>query len=365
MSWAARIASSTIDAARGGRHVYLVALVGVKMKRFLALGLTAWLAACQTPGYDYSARTAPNFPEALNYTDVAVGRFEGPAADIAAREFDALIASTELEGRPWFVVLDPAQPQGIYEGNVNVTGYRGEVRYERESECVEYDAPFDCERRAIVESECLKEIVDISVDLRLIDTATRRTVFTSGRGGTTEREDCFKVAEYQGTDQTTGQYGPTEYETYSPYDAPYGMIREAVPAAIAGFRTDIAPFIASFRAEIVTKPLVGEEAGDPRFAAAVQATKRGEFIGACAQWQELAAAYPNAPGIQHNQGACAEARGDLSTAHAQYAKAAELARGIPLLKDKDAKAIFDALGRVSKGRYDDILINQAQDAGGS
>jgi hypothetical protein len=61
-SWDARIASSTIDAARGGRHVYLVALAGVNMKRLIALVLTAWLAACQTPGYDYSARTAPNYP---------------------------------------------------------------------------------------------------------------------------------------------------------------------------------------------------------------------------------------------------------------------------------------------------------------
>ena len=335
------------------------------MKRLLALGLTGLIAACQTPGYDYAARTAPNFPEALEYTDVAAGRFEGPAGDIAAREFEALITSTELEGRPWFIVMDPDQPQGVYEGNVSVTGYRGEVRYERESACVEYDGPLDCERRAIIESECLKEIVDISVDLRLIDTATRRLVFTSGRGGTTEREDCFEVAEYPGTDQPTGSFGPTEYETYSPYDAPYGMIAEAVPAAIAGFRTDIAPYVASFRAEIVTKPLVGEEAGDPRFAAAVTATKRGEFIGACAQWQELAAAYPNAPGIQHNMGACAEARGDMTTAHAQYAKAAELARGIPLLKDKDAKPIFDALGRVSQGRYDDMLIKKAKDPGGS
>ncbi|MGA1341902.1 MAG: tetratricopeptide repeat protein [Hyphomonas sp.] len=335
------------------------------MKRVLALSMTGLLAACQTPGYDYLARTAPNFPQALDYTDVVTGRFDGPAGDIAARAFEGLIAATELEGRPWFVVLDPAQPQGIYEGNVHVTGYRGEVRYERENQCVEYDAPFDCERRAVVEKECRKEIVDISVDLRLIDTATRRTVFTSGRSGTSEREDCFETAEYKGSDQTTGQHGPTIHQTFSPYDAPYGMILDAVPAAVASFRTDIAPYIASFRAEIVTRALVGEEAGDPRFEAAVKATKRGEFNSACAQWQELADAYPNAPGIQHNLGACAEARGDLAIAHARYARAAELVRAFGLLRDKDTKVVFDALGRVSKGRRDDILINQVQDLGGS
>jgi len=335
------------------------------MKRFILLALTGLAAACQTPGYDYSARTAPNFAEALDYTDVVAGRFEGPAGDIAEGEFDALIRSTELEGRPWFIVRDPDQPQGAYEGGVRVTGYRGEIRRETEERCVEYDGPFDCERRAVVEQECVKEIVDVEVSASLIDLAARRPVFTSAKTGTTEREDCYDVAEYPGTDQPTGAVGSTIYETYDAYDAPYGMIQSAVPAAVQQFRFDIAPYMANFRAEIVTRPLVPEEMGDARFAAAVKATKRGEFMGACAQWQELAAAYPSAPGIQHNWGACAEARGDLGTAHAQYAKAAELAQQVPLLKDKDARAIFDALGRVSRGRYEDSLIERAKDTGGS
>ena len=91
----------------------------------LALVLAGFLAACATPGYNYTARAAPNFPEALNYTDVAAGRFDGPAGDIAEREFDVLIRSAELEGRTWFVVLDADQPQGVYEGGVAVTSYRG------------------------------------------------------------------------------------------------------------------------------------------------------------------------------------------------------------------------------------------------
>jgi hypothetical protein len=334
------------------------------MQRLVAIGLLAIVPACQTPGYDYSGRAAPNFPVALEYTDVVAGRFEGPAGEVAKREFEALIAATELEGRPWFAVADPDHPQGAYDGDVSVTSYRGERRRERESQCVEYDGPFDCERRAIVEKQCLKEIVDVAVQASLVDLATGRTIFTSTQGGTTEREDCFDVAEYPDTDQTTGQHGPTEYDTYSTYDAPYGMIAGAVPEAVRLFRTDIAPYAASFRAEIVTKPLVGEEAGDARFEAAVKATKRGDWMGACAQWQELASAYPSAPGIQHNHGACAEARGDLPQAHAQYAKAAELAQQIPLLKDKDAEAIFDALSRVSQGRHDDTLIDRAKDAGG-
>ncbi|MDP3459393.1 MAG: hypothetical protein Q8S09_08975 [Hyphomonas sp.] len=335
------------------------------MKRFLMLALTGLLAACQTPGYDYSARAAPNFPEALNYTDVVAGRFEGPAGDIAEREFDALIRTAELEGRPWFNVLDPDRPQGVYEGGVAVTSYRGEIRRERERRCAEYDGPFDCERHKVIEIECVKDIVDVDVTTSLIDLASRRPVFTSAKGAATEREDCHDIAEYPDTDQPTGAIGSTIYETYDPYDAPFGMIRDAVPEAVRLFRFDIAPYIATFRAEIVTRPLVGEEAGDARFAAAVKATRRGEFIGACAQWQELAEAYPGAPGIQHNWGACSEARGDLAAAHSQYAHAAELARQIPLLKDKDAKPIFDALTRVNQGRYENTLIDRAKDTGGS
>lgn len=335
------------------------------MLRSFAFGLLGLLAACQTPGYDYAARAAPNFPEALNYTDVAAGRFQGPAGEVAEAEFAALIESAELEGRPWFAVLDPGQPQGLYEGDVTVTSYRGEIRHEAKRRCVEYDAPFDCERRAIVEEECVKDIVDVEVRASLIDLATGRPVFTAVQGGTAEREDCYDFAEYPDTGQLEGAVGSVVHEVFSPYDAPYGLIRDAVPAAVRGFRFDIAPYMTSFRAEIVTKPLVGEEVGDARFDAAVKATRQGNFLGACAQWEELAAAYPNAPGIQANWGACAEARGDMAFAQSQYAKAADLARNIPLLKDKDAKPIFDALERVSRGRYEETLIERAADAGGS
>jgi hypothetical protein len=335
------------------------------MKRILALGAFGLVAACQTPGYDYVSRAAPNFPEALEYTDVVAGRFGGPAGEVAEQEFGALIRSAELEGQPWFVVLDPDQPQGIYEGDVVVTSYRGEIRRETERKCVEWDGPFDCEHHAIVEKECVKDLVDVDVRARLTDLANRRLVFASAKGGTSEREDCYDVAEYPDTGQPTGKVGSTLHEIYSSYDAPYGMIAEAVPEAVRLFRFDIAPYMASFRAEIVTNPLSGEEKGDARFAAAVKATKGGNFLGACAQWEELAAAYPASPGILHNSGACAEARGDMAGAHSQYARAAELAKQIPLLKDKDAKVIFDALARVNRGRRENTLIDKAIDVGGS
>lgn len=333
------------------------------MKQTLALmGVLATAAACQTPGYDYAARAAPNYAEALNYTDVAAGRFRGPAGDVAEAEFQALIDGAELDGRPWFNMLYPDHPQGIYEGEVSITGYRREIRFERERRC---NGLFNCDKERLVEIQCPADFVDVNVRAWLVDYATGQTIFTSERGGATEREECFDIAEYPYTGQSTGAFGDVIYETYSAWDAPIGMVAEAVAAAVPGFRTDIAPYITTLRAEIVEKPLVPEEEGDARFEAAVKATRRGEYIGACAQWQALAADYPKAPGILHNLAACTEARGDLEKAHLLYAEAAEIARGTPLLKDKDAKPIFDALTRISRGRYENSLIDQAPKPGGS
>lgn len=332
---------------------------------FLLGGVLMAAAACATPGYDYAARAAPNYAEALNYTDVAVGRFRGPAGDVAETEFQAMIDTTQLEGLPWFIVMDPMRPQGTYEGEVLITGFTRETSFRRERRCDKYGGLFDCDRHVVIEMHCPKDIVNVAVRATLVDYDTGRAVFTSEHGGATEQEDCYDVAEYPDTDQSTGPFGDIIHETLPHWDAPIGMIANAVAAAIPAFRYDIAPYMTTLRAEIVDKPLVPEEAADPRFEAAVKATRRGEYIGACAQWQQLALTYPKAPGILHNLAACTEARGDLEKAQLLYAQAAEIARGIPLLKDKDAKPIFDALGRISRGRYDNSLIDQVRGPGGS
>lgn len=318
------------------------------------------LAACQTPGYEYSARAAPTFAEALEYTDVSVGRFRGPAGDVAEEAFEAMIYNAELGGVPWFAVSGSGQPQGIYEGEVSITSFHRETSFRHERRCVKHRGLFDCDQHVVMEVHCPKEIVDVTVAATLVDHASGRPVFTANRGAAAEREDCFDVAEYPDTGQSTGTFGGLEHETLGIWDAPIGLIAEAVSAAVPAFRYDIAPYMATMRAEIVDKPLIPEEANDPRFEAAVKATRRGEIIGACAQWQVLAVSYPAAPAILHNWGACSEARGDLEGAHALYAEAAEIARGIPLLRDRDAQPIFEALTRVSRGRYEEGLIGRAQ-----
>lgn len=330
------------------------------MRRFFSASLLLALplmAACTTPGYDYRARMVPTFPEAANYRDVRVGQFRGPGGEVAEEEFARMLEDVVLDGAYWFGVAGLGQPQGIYEGRIEIDNWEGETRFERKRQCVEYDGLFDCEHRAIVETECTEQTVEVAVTTRLIDTGTGRMVFTQTQGGGANQESCVDIREYEDDGRELGTWRDPVHSSYDPRDAPYGMIADAVVEAVRRFRTDIAPYDATIRAEIMTEGLIPEEQNDPRFAAAVQATKRGEMLGACAQWDELGREWPDAPAVLHNLGACAEARGDMETAQLRYARAAEIASHIPLLKDKKARPIFEALERVSGRRMDDTFLD--------
>ena len=326
------------------------------MRHAPILLLPALAAACATPGYDYEARMAPGFPEAAEYRDVVVGPFRGPAGNVAETEFSDMIDEIRIDGDYWFIQTQ-GQPQGTYQGRVDIETWDAETRFEREKKCVEYDGLFDCEHRAIVETECREETVEVVVTAELIDYRTGRRVFSQQQLGGASRESCVDVAEYEDSGQDLGVWRDPHHSSYNPYNAPIGMVQDATVEAVRRFRNDIAPYYQTMRAEIMTDGLTPEAQNDPRFAAAVKATKNGNFTGACAQWDELGREWTLAPAVIHNLGACAEARGDMATAQLRYARAAELAQSIPLVEEKRVRPIFAALERVSGRRMDDQLIN--------
>ena len=333
--------------------------------RYSLLALAAvCLAACQTPGYDYEARIAPNYPQAAEFRDPEIGRFRGPGGDVAEAEFGAMISEISLDGRPWFV-RSAGAPDSLYEGGVTIEGWEAEVRYERDRRCVEHEGLFNCKRQGIVETECTNETVTVSVTATLVDLGANRPVFTSVQSGSAARDTRIDIAEYRDGTVDTGTYRDPYRSSYNPYDAPIGLVHDAVIDAVRRFRYDIAPYNTTLRAEIMQKGLIPEEQNDTRFTLAVDATRNGNFLGACAQWDELAREYPRAPAVLHNQGACAEARGDMETAQLRYARASELASQIPLLDDKSAMPIFDALERVSGRRYDEMLLDGSLPKSGS
>ncbi len=327
------------------------------MKRNTLIILGASLAACQSPGYDYTARMAPARPEAASFRDVEIGRFDGPSGVVVEQTFRGMISDTQLDGQPWFQITANA-PQGIYEGAVRVTRFEVERRHRLEKKCVEYDGLFDCETRGFVEQVCDTERADVEVALSLIDNRSGRHVFTETRDGDSSEQDCRDLREVPDRGQSEGEFGPVETIVLSAYDAPPELTDEAAIEAVAKFREVIAPYNQTVRAVIMDKGVTPEEANDGRFAAAVAATKSGNALSACADWEALAKMWPNGPATLHNLGACAEARGDLAEAQVLYGKAAEVIAKMPGLKDNQRKPIFEALARVSGRRVDGELIER-------
>jgi tetratricopeptide (TPR) repeat protein len=307
---------------------------------------------------------APSRPEAASFRDIEIGRFDGPSGVAVESAFRSLLSDTHLDGQPWFRI-SAGPPDGIYEGAARTMRFEVERRHKLEKKCVEYDGLFDCETRAFVEQVCDTERVIAEVSLSLINYRTGRHVFTEKREGDASETSCRDLREVPDRGQSEGEFGPTETIVLSPLDAPPDLADEAAVEAVADFREVIAPYNQTVRAVIVEKGILPEEANDTRFAAAVAATKSGNPLAACADWDALAKVWPEGPATLHNLGACAEARGDLETAQSLYGKAAEIIRTQAGLKDSQRKIIFDSLARVSGRRADGELIERVTNTGGS
>ena len=330
----------------------------------LPLILAASLAACATPGYDYSGRFAPENVAVTDYRNVDVAVFDGPAGRDVERAFERMIASATLDGQPWFNVSyeTPNGPEGIYSGEVDVTGYEVEHYHKTVKECVEWDGLFDCEHRADVEKACTRKGVEVAVRARLEDAYNGQLIHQGSHFGDASNELCETIAEFhadgRGNEHShVGGYG--ESREYGVELAPYELIREAALEAARAFRTDIAPYNRTVRAKIMTQALDPFLASDPRFADAVQATKDGKQITACSRWQALAADYAKAPAILHNQGACAEANGDAQSAQAYYTQASKLARGLPGLDEDAMDILASSLERISSVRIENTILDEA------
>jgi hypothetical protein len=330
------------------------------MNRYFPLLALLCASACQAPGYDYSARQLPEEAEALAYRDVETGSFAGPGGGVARAEFLLMVDEIMLDGQRWFTVSDQS-PQGYYDGQIRIASFDRERQLSLERRCVEYDAPLDCERRAMVERACETDIVRVEIVLTLTDRKSDRRIFSSVRSGEARREDCFDLGEVPDDGRSEGDFGSAERIGLPAYEAPRDLIEGASVKAVRAFRSVIAPYNETFRAEIAHKGISAEEANDSRFAAAVEATRKGEYLQACEQWNALAKSWPSAPATLHNQGACLEAKGDLAGAQDLYAQATQAAEKAGQGKHENAKVLFRSLARVSAQRQAaTLLANQGK-----
>jgi len=334
---------------------------------FLALSS---LAACVTPGFDYTARIAPGNPEAATYRTVSVDRFRGPLGDWYAEEFEGMLQSATFEGDPWFqVALFSRQSNvaGVYYGTVEISRPTVDEHYSDYSVCVEKDKETKkCIKKKLIEQVCLRYSVAVRTSPVLIDVNTDEIIHQASYTASDDDQECFETGhvEYRirrgPNDPGRGKYR-FAYEDYNqPGRRPNsGFIIDRITASalrdtIWQARRDIAPYNRETRARILTKAERPDVGGDPRFTEAVASVRSGQYSEACTLFRALDTDYPQAPAILHNLGACSEASGQAAVAQEFYAQAVGSAQQ---LGTESARRILQALDRISDRRTDEVLLN--------
>lgn len=320
------------------------------------------LGACGSTGISYDARLPAGHVEASTYRAVTVEGFRGPEGGWFTDRFEGMLANAYFDGWPWFVVSAPHAPadavEGVYSGSIDVEDVDVDDYVETRRKCVEWDGLFDCERRADVAYHCVKVRVEASVTPRLTDATTGRLVFQERYRGSASDTDCDKLG-------IVGE-GDHHYRHYGGYGGLFGwedgyrtgaLVREALADTLADIRRDIAPRNASVRAPLITEAIEPEAGADPRYGEAVAAAKDGQSGRACLLWTALRESYPEAPGVAHNAGACAEAAGDFDQATALYAEA-EAAMVFYPRADRGVERIQKALRRLSERRAGEALMDE-------
>ncbi|MEM7005517.1 MAG: hypothetical protein AAF498_06520 [Pseudomonadota bacterium] len=340
---------------------------------FMSAAGALCLAACVTPGIDYTAEVAPGNPDAATYRSVAVDKFQGPLGDWYTGEFQAMLQSAAFNGSPWFQV-------GIFAGQSNVTGvYDGTLdvgypyvseRYYTDSQCVkreEVDGEKKCVKRVDIEYVCLRYSVDVSVRPRLIDKADSTIIHQADYYGSDSEEECFETGYVQyrirrgPDDPGRGKYR-FAYEDYGVPGYSLGsdyiidrITASALRQTLWQARQDLAPYNQNVRATILTEAQNFEVRADPRFEAAVTAIRNDDPQTACSLFTDLAAQYPAAPAVLHNLGACAEALGDKDRAQNLYAEAAEGSRALGI---EPTGRMLTALQRISNLKSDELILDE-------
>jgi len=327
----------------------------------LAPVLALVLGACASPGLSYTARSPAGDPVAAAYRTVAVGYFSGPEGEWYTGAFETMLLGTQFDGGPWFIVHHPGAPEGTYEGH-----YSGQVdiveidvwdEMRTRQKCVEWDGLFDCEHRAEVLEACLEVEVAVAVTARLTDVGNGAIRFQQTYHGRAAEETCEEVeivsGKYAGRRKRGDGHFGWLHDRFGAAadDLTVALVREALGDTLDSVRRDIAPRNGRARAPLVAEAVDPEVRADPRFAAALAAAGEGDAGRGCALFAVLGEAYPAAPGVRHNLGACAEAAGDTEAAEAHYAAALEALAVHP--GGGEAEAILvRALGRISRLQLD-------------
>ena len=308
---------------------------GLALAGFIAAG--AALVGCASPDIDYTARIPAGADVVAEYRSVAIDRFSGPESSFFESAFSRMVSDAELDGLPWFeVTTSYDRPEAVFRGYTDIDWIDEEHERNIVSQCVEWDGPFDCETRADFVEHCVRFTVSVTSTPELIDLGTGRTVWRDSYSGDADDRTCEILGRVDKVGDSGPAHGSRNRHGWSGgYGRYYGgyvideLVREALAETLSAIRRDIAPYNSTATARLIDKAVDPEVRADPRFEYAVKAVKDDRFDEGCAVFAELANAYPSAPDVKFNMGACAEANGDYGGAQALYAEAVQSGVAMP------------------------------------
>jgi hypothetical protein len=312
----------------------------MRTKRFgrhAALCCAAAAGFAAGPAWGESAKMtgkfAPPHRDAGMLDSLGIDRFSGRDGRQVELAIERALSQPDVDGRPHFDLISAfgggRGPEGVLGGAV--TSGVDETRYKDKRErCVEREGGKDsgkCLRKADVEVDCWRRVVNVTADLRLIRTSDGRIVYSAAKPLRDEISWCRG-------------------------DSPSRTEEEAVRALvleIAGsVRRDIAPVVETYsiRFRESTKGLPKELVRP--FKDIVKETQRN-LPAACASWAVMSAQAPDHPSITFDLGLCAEAEGEYPRAMDLYRRAMPLIGG----RGNEAVTGYERVSRLIAAQEDD------------
>lgn len=327
----------------------------------LISALAMLLGACASPPVVESDVQLPaRVPEAARLTHVAVLGFGRAGPTDIAPQVEAELSGARLAGNPYFTLVERARmdaavkelslastglineataarvgkmiaAKGIYTGTVTRDQVSDQPYQEKRTQCVQYEELRDKKGRA-VQGKCLREntwavtcnqrTASFEFVPKLIDVSSAKIIYTRSLGGSSQDKGCS--------------------DSQSPIQSADELRREAVAAALALFRQDVAPFTTKVRVVFMSgTDGFANPAAKERFNGSMSFARENRLDRACEVWKELVATERAVPSLTYNVGACAEISGDLPTALARYTEADRMLT-------KPEQAISDGLERIRK-----------------
>lgn len=332
-------------------------------KTFHAFVGVAALAACATPGIDYTASIAPGNPQAAEIRSVAVERFRGPVAAWYAEKFEEMLTRAEFNGQNWFQVglfSRQSNVDGVYGGTIEISRPYVDETYHTYTTCVAKDKETGkCTKRKDIEKVCLDYSIEVAVTPQLLNVHTDEILHSRTYAASDSEQECFETGHVKY--RVSGNNGRSVFRRYEQPGYRLGgdfiidrITASALNSTIWQARRDLAPYNQEVRATILTDAENLQVRADPRFKQAVDGIRNQNLVFACQTFSDLARDYQSAPAVAHNLGACAEANGQSAQAQAYYAEAASIAQA---MGNAPAKRIMNALDRISSTRNNELVLD--------